>query len=121
MTYIAEYFKDQEFACKCCGKTAPNKGNQYYRLLEVLDTIREHFSLPVYINSGYRCPKHNAAVGGVPNSQHVQGTAADIRIKGIAIEAVQDYIRGAFPDVSIGCYKTFTHIDTRNGRREWRG
>ncbi len=65
MTYKAKYFKDSEFACKCCGKTAPVKGKAYDRLLEVLDGIREHFKVPIYVNSGYRCPAHNKAVGNL--------------------------------------------------------
>lgn len=36
--------------------------------------------LGVFIGSGYRCPKLNAAVGGVPNSQHQYGEACDIHI-----------------------------------------
>lgn len=44
----------------------------------VLDPIRESWGKPLYINSGYRCPKLNKAVGGVSNSQHLYGEAADI-------------------------------------------
>lgn len=45
---------------------------------QVLEPLREHFGVPVIISSGYRCPTLNKAVGGVPNSQHVKGEAADI-------------------------------------------
>lgn len=41
-------------------------------------------SVGVFISSGFRCPKLNALVGGVPNSQHKTGEAADIRIPDIA-------------------------------------
>ena len=44
----------------------------------VLEPLREHFGIPVVISSGYRCPALNKAVGGVPNSQHQKGEAADI-------------------------------------------
>lgn len=44
----------------------------------VLDPLREWYGKPVYINSGYRCVKLNKAVGGVSNSYHVKGMAADI-------------------------------------------
>lgn len=36
--------------------------------------------VPIHINSGYRCPALNKAVGGVPNSQHIAGQAADIHL-----------------------------------------
>ena len=44
----------------------------------VLDSLREAYGKPIYVNSGYRCEKHNKAVGGVPKSQHMRGEAADI-------------------------------------------
>ena len=47
---------------------------------EVLQPLREHVDAPVIINSGYRCQRLNEAVGGVKNSQHCGGEAADIRI-----------------------------------------
>ena len=45
---------------------------------QVLEPLREHFGTPVIISSGYRCPQLNKAVGGVTNSQHQKGEAADI-------------------------------------------
>ena len=48
--------------------------------LEVLQPLRDYVGAPVHINSGYRCPELNMAVGGVKNSQHCRGEAADIRI-----------------------------------------
>lgn len=47
---------------------------------QVLEPLREHFNKPVVISSGYRCPKLNRLVGGVSNSQHQKGEAADIHI-----------------------------------------
>ena len=45
---------------------------------EALEPLREHFGEPVFISSGYRSPELNKAVGGVQNSQHMRGEAADI-------------------------------------------
>lgn len=45
---------------------------------EVLEPLRAHLGHPITINSGYRCPALNKAVGGVPNSFHLTGRAADI-------------------------------------------
>lgn len=44
----------------------------------VLDPLREWYNKPIYINSGYRCKELNKAVGGVSNSYHLKGMAADI-------------------------------------------
>ena len=44
----------------------------------VLQPLRDTIGSPVYINSGYRSKRLNARVGGVPNSRHLQGRAADI-------------------------------------------
>lgn len=47
----------------------------------VLDPIREFVGVPVIVTSGYRCEWLNKAVGGVPNSQHRTGHAADFYVK----------------------------------------
>ena len=48
------------------------------RLADYLDNIRAKFGKPILISSGYRCPMLNKAVGGVVNSQHLKGLAADL-------------------------------------------
>ena len=45
---------------------------------KVLDPVRERWGVPIYVNSGYRCPELNEEVGGVEDSWHMQGCAADI-------------------------------------------
>lgn len=45
-------------------------------LLEKLRLLNDE--RPLFISSGYRCPRLNKAVGGAKNSQHMQGQAADI-------------------------------------------
>lgn len=47
---------------------------------QLLDPIRAAWGAPITINSGYRSPKLNAAVGGVSTSQHLRGEAADISV-----------------------------------------
>lgn len=44
----------------------------------ILDPLREMWGKPIKVNSGYRCPKLNAAVGGSSQSSHMSGCAADI-------------------------------------------
>lgn len=60
--------------------TAPDDVKNNITLLvdNILDPLRQAWGKPIYVNSGYRCPKLNRAVGGVPTSQHVIGQAADI-------------------------------------------
>lgn len=52
--------------------------NNILTVLEQLDKIREELGYPIIITSGYRCPELNKAVGGVKNSHHLKGLAADI-------------------------------------------
>lgn len=46
----------------------------------VLDPLREIYGKPIKVNSGYRCPALNKAVGGSATSDHVKGFAADITV-----------------------------------------
>ena len=52
---------------------------------EVLEPLRQHYGKPIRITSGYRCPLLNAAVGGVTNSQHMLGEAADLSVPSEAV------------------------------------
>ena len=54
--------------------------NLQYGVNMVLDPLRRLYGQPIRINSGYRCEKLNKLVGGVPNSWHQVGNAADIHI-----------------------------------------
>lgn len=47
----------------------------------VLNPIRRKWKSPIFVSSGYRCPKLNKAVGGSSTSQHLKGEAADIYCK----------------------------------------
>ena len=51
---------------------------------KVLQPVREHFGKSVIVNSAYRSPESNAAVGGSKTSDHCKGMAADIEIAGVA-------------------------------------
>ena len=70
---------------------------------------------PLYINSGYRCPMHNAAVGGFSNSQHKLGNAADIaRHEHLSFGQFQWYVE-QLPFDGIGLYYVdFIHCDVRD-------
>ena len=89
------YFQRQEFVCRCGGKFCggfPAEPGQ--TLVELLDDLRSRFGAPAHITSGVRCTRHNAAVGGVVNSRHLEGRAADFFIEGISGEALLAAAKG---------------------------
>lgn len=91
------YFTRQEFACKCGGRYG-NGCTGYphpitFTIVRSLDDIRAHFNSPVTINSGLRCREHNSAVGGVSNSYHMIGQAADFVVSGYSNAAVVEYCK----------------------------
>jgi hypothetical protein len=51
---------------------------------KVLQPIRDHYGKGVKVNSAYRSPESNAAVGGSKTSDHCRGMASDIEIPGVA-------------------------------------
>lgn len=117
-----EFFDRDEFACKCGEHCDGFPVEPDRELVRILMKVREHFSAPVIINSGVRCQTHNANVGGASKSQHMQGTAADIRVKGAAPETVAAYLETLLPNTGgIGVYSTFTHVDVRKLKSRWKG
>lgn len=116
-----KHFKRSEFKCKCgkCGgfPVEPDK-----KLVELLEKIREHFNAPVTVTSGVRCKTHNTNVGGASGSQHLKGTAADIKVKGKTPKEVAAYCETLLPKSGgIGLYKTWVHVDVRSNKSRWNG
>jgi len=71
------YFSLSEFDCP----SLPNSGkNMDINFLYKLEHARELAAIPFRITSGYRSVKHNREVGGVQNSSHLFGLAADIAV-----------------------------------------
>lgn len=66
--------------------------NMRYCCEKILEPVRAHFGKSVQINSSYRAPPVNKAVGGSKTSQHVNGQAIDFEIPGIDNKAVADWI-----------------------------
>ena len=74
-----KYFTMNEFECHCgCRMPDSARANVVALVEQVFDPVRERYGKPICVNSGYRCARHNAAVGGVAGSQHMRGEAADI-------------------------------------------
>ena len=104
-----KYFTLDEFDCP----SLPNSGkNMDSSFLAKLEQAREIAGIPFKITSGYRTKEHNEEVGGVPNSSHLIGVAADIAVSSgseryIILNAL---IKAGFK--RIGVAKTFIHCDT---------
>ena len=112
----SKYFSEYEQVCKCCGRGADVISP---KLLMVLDAMRETVGGPVYVSNMYRCPDHNAEVGGVPNSQHVFGTAADVQLPaGWSVDNFAKLARDCVAD-GVGLYNWGCHVDVRGYRADW--
>ena len=79
----------------------------------VLQPLRTAWGRPLTVNSGYRSPQLNAAVGGVPGSQHVRGEAADIAAPDPLLLA-QTVIHSRLPFDQMILYSTFVHISHKS-------
>lgn len=95
--------------------------NAGYLIEKVLDPVREWYGKPIYVNSGYRCEALNKAVGGVADSYHLTGCAADIdTYSKEGNEAVFAYIRTHLPFTELGWEGggRWVHVALVEGREE---
>lgn len=63
----------------------------------VLDPLHEHVGRPIRVNSAYRSPAINAAVGGARESQHMSGEATDIKVAGLTAIQLAEIIAARYP------------------------
>ena len=116
---MAKYFSNSEMACHCCG-CLPDGGIDP-RLESLLDAMREAVGGPLVLSCAYRCPAHNREVGGVENSFHTQGTAADVQCPdGMSVEELAAIAEECGAD-GIGKYynRLFVHVDVRGYAARW--
>ena len=117
------YFKKSEFSCKC-GKYCDGYPAEIdMNMVKIADKIREKIGKPITINSGLRCKTHNSNVGGVSNSQHLLGNAADL---GCPIGCTPAQMASIAEEImgdtgGIGTYSWGVHIDTRPTKSRWNG
>ena len=125
-TKLSKNFQSTEFDChgdNCCTETLIDP-----KLIDHLQTIRDHFGKAITITSGYRCPIHNSKVSKAKNSYHTQGpkySAADFVVSGVTPREVAKYAE-SLGIKGIGLYETksdgnFVHIDTRTSKSFWYG
>lgn len=111
MGQLSEHFHSDEFLCSDGCGYGGRPGDVSMELIDLLERVREEFGHPIHLTSGCRCALHNAAVGGVHNSAHTRGTAADISCSGGANRRklvdllVMNYASG------IGVARSFVHCD----------
>lgn len=120
-----EYFTREEFRCQCGGKYCNGfPAEPEEKLVRTVDEIRRRLGVPVSIvdagGSGVRCEVHNAAVGGVYNSEHLYGKAADLHSSAspARMKAVAEEVMGQ--SGGIGLYDWGIHVDTGKYSR-WNG
>jgi uncharacterized protein YcbK (DUF882 family) len=125
---VGNYFEESEFACKgeeCgCGHSLP-EGGMNQDLLLLLNNVRARLGGAIHISSGFRCPIHNANVGGVENSFHTQGVAADCVQDILSVEEFASLVESVMEDMGIeggvGRYYDdgFVHVDVRGYTARW--
>jgi zinc D-Ala-D-Ala carboxypeptidase len=114
---LSAHFSRRELQCRCCGRLQLDS-----RLLDGLEALRALAGAPVVIHAGYRCPRHNQQVGGVPHSEHTQGMAADIGLPGISLQRMYELALEVplFAQGGIGVYDGgFLHVDVRERSARW--
>lgn len=118
---ISKHFHGDEFACPCCGVIKID-----LHLIDALEILRESINCPLRILSGYRCDKHNRAVGGELNSQHTLGRAADVLSPARSLEDFYKYCCSVIGFNGIGVYpsdgfqhSSFLHLDVRDTYARW--
>lgn len=118
-----KYFQKSEFKCKCGKYCNGYPAEIDMDMVKICDEIRKRIGKPIVVNSGVRCKQHNANVGGVSNSQHVYGTAADLqKPSGVTpkeMAAIAEEIMGNTG--GIGIYSWGIHVDTRKTKSRWEG
>ena len=112
---------------ECAGQnTYPPRGlwTHIAKTAQVLDHFRDRIGKPIAITNAYRAPAYNACIGGATGSQHMQFTALDFKVSGMAAPDVAQALRWlrdveGFFKGGIGRYNGFTHVDTRGHDATW--
>lgn len=110
---FTEHFSSKEFTCQCSNSDCVDQKISK-NLVENLEKCRQEFGKAVMINSGYRCPKHNVAIGGAKNSQHIHGKAADTRPKILTTDTMDEWFKVVSSSFkALGIAQSFIHVDVR--------
>jgi len=123
---MTKNFKKSEFNCNCGCEMPTDVFINIQKLANQLQYVRDYLNVPINLTNGYRCPTRNQEAGGVKNSQHLLGKAADIKIEGLTpqeVAVILDRLTtdGEILQGGIGIYSTFTHYDIRGKKARWNG
>jgi len=121
---LTKNFTRREFKSRDGAQMPEDVLTNIKELASNLQVLRDFLGEPIRINSAYRSPAHNKAIGGVKNSQHVLGRAADIKVKDIETKDLYLIIDslildGKMKDGGLGLYDTFVHYDIRGSKARW--
>jgi uncharacterized protein YcbK (DUF882 family) len=114
---LSEHFSKSELACHCCGQLKIESG-----LVVALEQLRTLAGKEIIVHDGYRCAPHNQEVGGVTDSEHTLGLAADIAIPGLSLQQMYELALQVptFLKGGIGVYDGgFLHVDIRSHQARW--
>ncbi len=119
---IVEHFTWEEARCRHCGLVPDLAAVR--ATAEWLEHVRWTLGRPLHVLSWCRCPRHNAAIGGVPSSFHLKGWAVDFTCQDLTPAQVRAILaplhrEGGFIG-GLGAYAGWTHID-RGPFRTWSG
>jgi len=122
---LTKHLDSSEFNCRDGSKYPANW--IYPRLKQLssaLEIVRAITGQPMMITSGYRSPAHNKSCGGKKYSQHLQGRAADFKLKGITPKKLFPILdrfqrMGVLPKGGLHAYPTFVHLDIRGRLARW--
>jgi hypothetical protein len=114
---LSAHFSKSELACHCCGELKIETA-----LIDALEQLRALAGKPIVVHDGYRCPAHNQEVGGVSDSEHTRGMAADVSVPGLRLQQMYELALQvpAFFKGGIGAYDgSFLHLDIRPHSARW--
>ncbi len=121
---LTDNFSLHEFECNCGCEMPEGVLKNIKIVASNLQELRDTIDKPIKLTNAYRCPEHNAKVGGVTSSQHIKGLAADIQVKNLKPSDVADLVEhemvnGKLKQGGVGRYDTFTHVDFRGYNARW--
>lgn len=122
---LSDHLMLSEVLCKCghCGG-----GGVTPEVINLFERIRAQCCLckgsdvPITVFSGFRCAKHNKAVGGATNSEHTKGNALDLGCpQGLTMDEFHGICLALNPMGGVGFYRHdgFIHVDCRGKKARW--